>query len=122
MNEPDGDVLPPLASIRDAGVAPSIVSNLTTASDEIPLTALPRLSPRSVGQPKTPPSRVLIMPSEEMMEEGYDSDHQCGPFIENGVDNEEFYNMDEASPEAPIEAVPALDEGGMKTRLQLKLY
>ena len=51
MNEPDGDVLPPLAFIRDADVAPSIVSNLTTASDEIPLTALPRLPPRSVGQP-----------------------------------------------------------------------
>ena len=55
MNEPDGDVLPPLAFIRDADVAPSIVSNLTTASDEIPLTVLPRLSPRSVGQPSPPP-------------------------------------------------------------------
>jgi len=52
------------------------------------------------------------MPSEELMEAGYDTDHQCGPFVQNGVEDEEFYNMDEAAPEAPIEAVPVLEEGG----------
>ena len=111
MNEPDGDDSPPLASIRNAELAPSIVSNLTTASDEVPLTAFPRLLPRSIGQPNTPLKSANNAFGGDV-EEGYDSDNQCGPFIADGADNEEFYNMDEATPEAPIEAVPALDEGG----------
>ena len=111
MNQPDEDDSPPLASICDAQLQPSTVSILTEPPDVVPLTTLPRSSPCSIGQPQTPPSRVLIMPSEELMEAGYDTDHQCGPFVQNGVKDEEFYNMDEAAPEAPIEVVPVLGGG-----------
>ena len=45
------------------------------------------------------------------MGEGYDSDHQCSPFVQDGVENEEFHSMDEVAPEAPIEALPVLNEG-----------
>jgi len=52
------------------------------------------------------------MLSEELIEEGYNSGHQCGPFVQDGVKDEEFHNMDEVAPDAPIEEVPVLEEWG----------
>ena len=46
------------------------------------------------------------------MEDGYDSDHQRGPFMQGGVAEEAYHNMDEVAPEAPIEAIPVADEEG----------
>ena len=54
------------------------------------------------------------------MESGYDTDHKYGPFVQNGAEDEEFYNMDEAAPEAPIEVVPVLEGGETGTWLWLK--
>lgn len=46
------------------------------------------------------------------MEDGYDSDHQCGSFIQYGVVEEAYHNMDEVAPEAPIEAIPVVGDVG----------
>ena len=85
MNERD-DNIPTLPQTIDATqIEPNITSNITDASNDDTIPSLPRLSPIGIGQPKTTPSRVLIIPSDEMVEGGYDSDGQCGPFIENGI-------------------------------------
>ena len=46
------------------------------------------------------------------MEAGYDSDHQRGPFIQDGVAEEAYHNMDEVAPEDPIEAIPVVGDVG----------
>ena len=46
------------------------------------------------------------MPSEAILEEGYDSDMQFGPFIQDGVVEEEFASMDEVE-KTVIEVVTA---------------
>ena len=56
--------------------------------------------------PKTPPHRVLIMPSDEALEEGYDSDGNLGPFMSESVEDERFVSMNETAPEAPTEVTP----------------
>ena len=58
------------------------------------------------------------MPSDEEMEDGYNSDNQRGPFIQDGVVDEAFYNMDEVAPEAPIEAEPVVGDDGGETVLE----
>ena len=112
MNQPDEDVNSPPRTIHDAGTIASNVSNVTGPSIDNALTDMPASSPIGIGQPKTPPSRVLIMPSEELMEAGYDSDHQRGPFMQDGVAEEAYHNMDEIAPDAPIEGIPVSDEEG----------
>jgi len=53
------------------------------------------------------------MAFEELMEQGYNSDGQLGPFNQNGVENEWCHNMDAVVPEAPVVAVVVLNsEGG----------
>ena len=95
MNQPDEDVNSSPRTIRDEGTTASNVSNITGASIDDSLTDLPVSSPIGIGQPKTPPSRVLIMPSEELMKYGYDSDHQREPFIQDSAAEEAYHNMDE---------------------------
>ena len=56
--------------------------------------------------------KVLVMPSDGLMEEGSDSDGKCGPFIKSGVKKEEFHNMDEDTPKALVVAVAAPDIKG----------
>ena len=51
------------------------------------------------------------------MDEGYVSDHQCGPFVQDDVEDDEFHNMDKITPDAQIEAIPVLEEEGMGTWL-----
>ena len=112
MDQPDEDVNSPPRTIRDAGTIASNVSNVTSPSTDNALTDLPASSAVGIGQPKTPPSRVLVMPSEELMADGYDSDNQRGPFIQDGVADEVYHNMDEVAPEAPIEAIPVVGDDG----------
>ena len=45
------------------------------------------------------------------MEEGCNSEHQCSSFVQDGVKDEEFHNMDKVAPNAPIEAVPVVKRG-----------
>ena len=115
MNRPDNDANSPPRVIQDSVTIVSSVSNVTATSFDNSLTDLPASSSASIGQPKTPPSRVVIMPSEEQMEDGYDSDNQRRPFIQDGVVDEVFYNMDEVAPEAPIGAEPVVGDDGGET-------
>ena len=39
------------------------------------------LAPVDCGLPITLTSRVLFMPSDDLIAEGYDSDYQVGPFV-----------------------------------------
>ena len=48
-----------------------------------------------MGLPLTPLSCIMEMPSEVILEEGYDSDMQFGPFIQDGVVEEEFASVEE---------------------------
>ena len=57
--------------------------------------------------PPTPPSRVMNIVSDELFEEGYDSDGQMGPFYEHGVSDEEFVTMKEDGLVREIEVMPA---------------
>ena len=59
-----------------------------------------------MGVPLTPLCSVMGMPSEAILEEGYDSDMQFGQFIQDGVVEEEFASMDEVE-KMVIEVVTA---------------
>ena len=48
--------------------------------------------------PPTAPSHVMNIVSDELFEEGYDSDGQMGTFYEHGVSDEEFVTMKEDEP------------------------
>ena len=45
--------------------------------------------------------------SDNLFEEGYDSDGQMGPLYEHGVSDEEFFTMIEDEPVREIEMTPA---------------
>ena len=45
--------------------------------------------------------------SDNLFEEGYDSDGQMGPFFEHGVTDDEFFTMTEDEPVREIEVTPA---------------
>ena len=88
----------------------SIVRTITV---DPPLTLLPTLPASStlnltnLVMLATPPSRVTNIVSDELFEEGYDSDGQMGPFYENRVSDQEFFTMTEDEPVREIEVTPA---------------
>ena len=63
----------------------SVQSNLSDDSSATPQTPLSFLTPENMGLPITPLCRVMGMPSEEILEEGYDNDMQFGLFIQYRV-------------------------------------
>ena len=60
----------------------SIISNINAEEPVTPEPSYPVLAPVDCGLPLTPLSCVLVMPSDELIAEGYDSDYQVGPFVE----------------------------------------
>ena len=89
-NRNDGDtVATPLpVSIQTNVPQLSIASTITVDPPLTPpltLPASPTLILTNLGMPPTPPSRVINIVSDELFEEGYDSDGQMGPFYEHGV-------------------------------------
>ena len=58
----------------------SVRSNLSGASPVTPQNYLPLQTPDNMGLLLTPLCRVMEMRSEEILEEGYDSDMQFGPY------------------------------------------
>ena len=61
--------------------------------------------------PHTPPHHVLVMPSDEALEGGYDSGGYVGPFLRADVEYENLVSMDEVAPEEPILLTPPPDIG-----------
>ena len=94
------------ATIQVGQTEDSSLSNITAEARPIPFTPLPDLTPVQCGMPQTPPHRVLVMPSDEALEDGYDSDGQLGPFMGLNTEYERFVSMDEVAPEAPAEETP----------------
>ena len=73
----------------------SVRINLSGASPATLQTPLFLITPENIGLPIIPLCQVMGMPSEAILEEGYDSDKQFGLFIQDGVVEEEFASMDE---------------------------
>ena len=63
-----------------------------------------------MGLPQTPPQRVLVMPNNELLEAGYDSNMQFGPFLQAGVAEESFASMNEAEKTAEEGEIAEPDE------------
>ena len=63
----------------------SVQSNLSDDSPATPQTPLSFLTPEDIGLPLTPLCHVMGIPSEAILEEGYDSDMNFGLFIQYGV-------------------------------------
>ena len=61
----------------------SQLSNITVESGTFTSNTFRVLTPGECDMPHTPPRRVLVMPSDEALEGGYDSD---GNFEFNGLD------------------------------------
>ena len=101
----DSDTDPP-ADITVEVSQGGVRSNLSGASPATPQTPLSLLTPDNMGLPLTPLCRVMGMPSEAILEEGYDSNLQFGPFIQDGLVEEEFASMDEEE-KTVIEVVTA---------------
>ena len=59
----------------------------------------------------TPPRRVIVMPSDEALEGGYDSDGNVGPFLSADVEYEKLVSVDEVAPEEPALLTPLPDNG-----------
>ena len=60
-------------------------SNLYDVSPATPHTTLYIITPDNMGLPLTPLCRIMEMPSAAILDDGYDSYMQVGPFIQDGV-------------------------------------
>ena len=88
----------------------SIIRKITAKKPVTPAPSYPVLAPVDCGLPITPPSCVLIMPSDKLISEGYDSDYQVGPFVERRVKEEKLVSMDEVPLKTP-EGIAVTEEG-----------
>ena len=61
--------------------------------------------------PHTPPRRVLVMPSDEALEGGYDSDGNVEPFLSTDVEYEILVSIYEVATEEPALLTPPPDNG-----------
>ena len=93
-------------TVRVDSVKDSMLSNITVEEQPCPSTPCNVLTPAECGMPKTPPCCILVMPDNETLEEGYDSDSNIGPFMSTNTEYEKFALMDEVAPEAPTEVTP----------------
>jgi len=79
----------------------STFSDITNALPSTPEDGGAHFQPVQMGLPPTPPSWQLKIPDKALMDEGYDSDFQVGPFVQDGVDEEAFVCMDEEALKKP---------------------
>ena len=71
--------------------------SVTGTPSQVPDTPNAVLKPIDMGLPPTPTARVPVMPSEDAMDNGYDSDGQLGSFLQDGVSEQTDFCMDEAT-------------------------
>ena len=81
----DGSVPDLSAAVTVDASQVSVQSNLSDDYPVTPQTPLYILTPENMGLPLTPLCHVMGIPSEAILEEGYDSDMQFGLFIQDGV-------------------------------------
>ena len=97
-NNGDTAATPLPVSIQTNEPQLSIASTITVDPTLTLLPTLPAsttLNSTNLGMPPTPPSCVTNIVSDELFEEGYDSDGQMGPLYDDGVSDEEFVTMTE---------------------------
>ena len=99
------------SSIQTKEFEGSQLSHITVESETCPSTPSRVLTPVECGIPHTLLRRVLVMPSDEALEGGYDSDGNVGPFLSAYVEYENIVSMDEGAPEEPSLLTPPPDNG-----------
>ena len=113
---PDGDggvspaIVPPV-SITTTHSQASYVSNLignapVSPQSEFPVSLV--LKSSHLGIPLTPPSRMMNIPDEVFLDEGYVSDIQIEPFYETGASDEILDVMDEDEPVSKLVIPPVV--------------
>ena len=85
----------PQTSIECTTTISAAISSVSGTPHASPGTTNATIKPVEMGLPPTPVTRRPEMTNEETMDNGYDSDGQLGPFLENGVSDESNYCMDE---------------------------
>ena len=99
--------------IETAPSSNSTISNITDDS-EAPRTPVSLPTQRiETGLPQSPMKRSIILPSDEAMEEGYDSDGMMGPFFDPYNKEEEDAAMDEVPVVVPVETRQAQEPPSM---------
>ena len=81
----DGSDSDPSAAITVDASQGSVKISFLDDSPATPQTPLSFLTPENMGLPLTPLCHVMVIPSEAILEEGYDSDMQFGLFIQDEV-------------------------------------
>ena len=81
------------SSIHTNDIKDGDISNITFEVEVSLPTPSTTLTPDEIGIRSTPPSHLLIMPSEEQLEEGYDSDDIVGPFIDPNISQENLVSI-----------------------------
>ena len=77
----------------------STLSNITAEAPVTPNRNLNVLLPSNYGMPSTPPNCTVSVPSDEMIEDGYDTDYEIGPFYEEGIIDDLIDDIEEATPD-----------------------
>ena len=95
-NDGDDDTYVPQSTIDCSTTISAVNSSVTGTLTPVPGTPNAVLKPIDMGLPPTPTARVPVLPSEDAMDNGYDSDGQLGPFLQDGVSEETNFCMDEA--------------------------
>ena len=112
FNQCDGPTSPPLASINHDTLNHTGLSDVTSPSTAGSNMMDTITTPADIGQPQIPAMRGIVMPSEDEIDSGYDTEHQVGPFLTNIVRDEVHDNIDEEEVICEIQdvSVPPADK------------
>ena len=94
-NQCDGDATSITNSIQVHGTSPTTLHQQTMLSEVPTISSKQNEDPTDIGQPEIPPVHWLNMPTIEDIDAGYDTDNQIGPFLCEGVDEDESIGMEE---------------------------
>ena len=100
-NQCDDDKRSPPGTLQIDKHEGSTLSSITSQVTGTPKKIGEQQQSIEMGLPPTPPLRKLKMPDLSLLEEGYDSDMQIGPFYQDGVHDKGFVIMDEDALEEP---------------------
>jgi len=87
---------PPPEACYDEKLDGSTISTITSALLATPVNQKSKIAPTEMGLPPIPPLPTLKMIDKSLIEDGYDTDCQLGPFVEAGVEAEKIVCMDKA--------------------------
>ena len=100
-NQCDDDKRSPPDTLQIKEYESSTLSSITPQVTGTPKKIGEQQQSIEMGLPPTPPLRKLKTSDLSLLEEGYDSDMQIGPFYQDGVHDEGFVIMDEGALDEP---------------------